>query len=169
VCSKPGRLCCVYVSSAALPEVIARMGQHLTYYWCLAVGYQNAHCHRNAIVNFTVIWTPVLAFSKGPPAKTDKSAPLDFFSACRGKADKGHHYWQQEGEPARYWLERLTLPGEVILDPFAGSGQFALEALQIGQRRIIACDIDPKAAETTPTTLGGSRSQGDSAINFIAS
>jgi ParB-like chromosome segregation protein Spo0J len=151
---KPGRLCCVYVSAAALPEVIARMGRHLDYYWCLAVGYQNAHCHRNAVTSFTVMWTPVLAFSKGPPAKRAKNAPLDFLSTSCGRTDKtSHHRWQQEGEPAHYWLERLTLPGDVILDPLAGSGQFALEAFQIGGRRIIACDIDSEAAETTRRRL----------------
>jgi hypothetical protein len=158
---KPGRLCCVYASSAALPEVIARMGKSLAYYWCLAVGYQNAHCHRNAIVNFTVTWTPVLAFSNGPLEKRAKNAPLDFFSTSCGRTDKSsHHHWQQDGEPARYWLERLTLPGDVILDPFSGSGQFALEAFQIGQRRIIACDIDPEAAETTRRRLAEAEAKG---------
>jgi ParB-like chromosome segregation protein Spo0J len=147
---KPGRLCCVYASAAALPEVIAQMRTCLDYYWCLAVGYQNAHCHRNAIVNFTVTWTPVLAFSKGSLEKRAKTAPLDYLSTSCGRTDKSsHHQWQQQGEPARYWLERLTLPGDVILDPFAGSGQFALEAFQVGGRQVIACDIDPEAAETT--------------------
>jgi ParB-like chromosome segregation protein Spo0J len=147
---KPGRLCCVYVSAAALPEVIARMGKYLDYHWCLAVGYQNAHCHRNAIVNFTVTWTPVLAFSKGPFEKRANTAPLDFLSTSCGRTGKtSYHRWQQEGEPAHYWLERMTLPGDVILEPFSGSGQFALEASQVGGRRVIACDIDPEAAETT--------------------
>jgi 16S rRNA G966 N2-methylase RsmD len=151
---KPGRLCCVYASAAALPEVIARMGRHLDYYWCLAVGYQNAHCRRNAVTSFTVTWTPVLAFSKEPLENRAKHAPLDFLSTSCGRTDKtSYHRWQQEGEPARYWLERLTLPGDVILDPFAGSGQFALEAFHVGGRRVIACDIDPEAAETTRRRL----------------
>jgi hypothetical protein len=106
-----------------LPEVIARMGRHLAYHWCLAVGYQNAHCHRNAVTSFTVTWTPVLAFSKGPVENRARHAPLDFLSASCGRTDKTrYHRWQQEGEPAHYWLERLTLPGDVILDPCAGSG-----------------------------------------------
>ncbi len=151
---KPGRLCCVYASSAALPEVIARMGKHLDYYWCLAVGYQNAHCHRNAIVNFTVTWTPVLAFCNGPLERRAKNAPLDFLSTSCGRTDKSSfHPWQQEGEPARYWLERLTLPGDTILDPLCGSGQFALEAFRVGGRRVIASDIDPEAAKTTRRRL----------------
>jgi 16S rRNA G966 N2-methylase RsmD len=151
---KPGRLCCVYAPAAALPEIIAGMGRHLDYYWCLAVGYQNARCHRNARVNFTGTWTPVLAFSKGPVQKRTKNSPLDFLSTSCGNSDKhGYHRWQQEGEPARYWLERLTLPDDVILEPLSGSGQFALEAFQVGGRRIIACDIDPDAAETTRRRL----------------
>ena len=128
---KPGRLCCVYAPAVALPEIIAGMGEYLDYYWCLAVGYENARCHRNARVNFTGTWTPVLAFSKGPFEKRSKNAPLDFLSTSCGRSDKhSFHDWQQEGEPARYWLERLTLAGDVYLDPFSGSGQFALEALK---------------------------------------
>jgi site-specific DNA-methyltransferase (adenine-specific) len=151
---KPGRLCCVYAPAATLPEIIAGMGKHLDYYWCLAVGYQNARCHRNARVSFTGTWTPILAFCKGPVEKRTKNAPLDFLSASCGRSDKhSYHRWQQEGEPARYWLERLTLPGDVILDPLCGSGQFALETVRIGDRRIIACDIDPEAAETTRRRL----------------
>jgi site-specific DNA-methyltransferase (adenine-specific) len=151
---KPGRLCCVYASAAALPEVIARMEKHLAYYWCLAVGYQNGRCHRNAVTSFTVTWTPVLAFSKGPLEQRSKQAPLDFLSTSCGRTDKtSYHRWQQEGEPARYWLERLTLPGDVILDCFAGSGQFVLEAFHVGSRRVIACDLDPEAAETTRRRL----------------
>jgi DNA modification methylase len=157
---KPGRFCCVYASAAALPEVIARMGSHLEYYWCLAVGYQNARCHRNALTSFTVTWTPVLAFSKGPFDRRARHAPLDFLSTSCGRTDKSsYHPWQQEGEPARYWLERLTLPNDVILDPFSGSGQFTLEAFQVGGRRVIACDIDPKAAETTRQRLASAGEQ----------
>jgi site-specific DNA-methyltransferase (adenine-specific) len=154
---KPGRLCCVYAPAAALPEVIAGMGRHLDYYWCLAVGYQNARCHRNAKVRFTGTWTPVLVFSKGPLEERSKHAPLDFLSTSCGK--HSYHDWQQEGEPARYWLERLTLPGDVIFDPFAGSGQFALEAFRVGGRRVMACDIDPEAAETTQRRLARAREQ----------
>jgi hypothetical protein len=137
-----------------LPEVIARMGRHLDYHGCLAVGYQNARCHRNAVTSFTVTWTPVLASRKGPVENRARHAPLDFLSTSCGRTDKtSYHRWQQEGEPARYWLERLTLPGDVILDPFAGSGQFVLEAFHVGGRRVIACDIDPEAAETTRRRL----------------
>jgi hypothetical protein len=120
---KPGRLCCVYASAAALPEVIARMGRHLDYYWCLAVGYQNASCHRYAVTSFTVTWTPVLAFRKGPLENRAKHAPLDFLSTSCGRTDKtSHHRWRQEGEPARSWLERLTLPGDRISTPSQDRG-----------------------------------------------
>jgi 2-polyprenyl-3-methyl-5-hydroxy-6-metoxy-1,4-benzoquinol methylase len=107
-----------------------------------------------APLDFTVTWTPVLAFSKGPLERRAKTAPLDFLSTSCGRTDKSsHHQWQQEGEPARYWLERLTLPGDVILDPFSGSGQFALEAFRVGGRQVIACDIDPEPAETARRRL----------------
>jgi DNA modification methylase len=125
---------------------------HLQYHWCLGVGYQNARCHSNGKNGFTGTWTPILVFSKGLLVKRSKATPLDFLSVS--VSDKRNvHPWQKEGEPARYWLERLTLPGDVILDPLSGSGQFAIEALLLGGRKVIACDIDPKAAEITRKRL----------------
>lgn len=44
----------------------------------------------------------------------------------------------------RFFIEALTLQGEVVLDPMAGSGTAAVEAIAMG-RRAIAIDIDPLA------------------------
>ena len=105
---KPGRLCCVYASAAALPEVIARMGKHLDYYWCLAVGYQNARCHRNAMINFTGrgrrCWLSAKERSRSG-ARTPRSTSS---RQLRAPDKASLHDWQQEGEPARYWIEKLT-------------------------------------------------------------
>ncbi len=45
---------------------------------------------------------------------------------------------------AAEWLERLTEPGDVVLDPFCGRGTLPLEALLLG-RAAIGCDINPVA------------------------
>ena len=43
-----------------------------------------------------------------------------------------------------YFIERLTEPGDVALDPMFGSGTTILEALRLG-RRAVGSDIDPLA------------------------
>ncbi len=42
----------------------------------------------------------------------------------------------------RFFIERLTSPGDVVYDPFSGRGTTALEAALLG-RRVIANDINP--------------------------
>jgi len=48
----------------------------------------------------------------------------------------------------RYFIERLTQPGDVVYDPFSGRGTTAIEAALLG-RRVIANDINPLSAILT--------------------
>jgi DNA modification methylase len=64
-----------------------------------------------------------------------------------------HKYWARKphnvvGE----YIERYSKKGEVILDPFTGSGVTAIEALKRG-RKAVAIDIDPIAIFITRMTL----------------
>lgn len=45
---------------------------------------------------------------------------------------------------AEHWIERLTVPGDVVLDPFSGRGTTALTALLLN-RQAIACDTNAVA------------------------
>src|SRR5947207_4309276 len=54
----------------------------------------------------------------------------------------------------RFFIQQLTLPGESVLDPMAGSGTTLVEAVATG-RRAIGFDIDPlsvlmSTVKTTP-------------------
>ncbi len=42
------------------------------------------------------------------------------------------------------WIERLSEPGDVILDPFSGRGTTPFQALMMG-RKAVACDTNPVA------------------------
>ncbi len=56
-----------------------------------------------------------------------------------------HKYWGKKPfEPLAYLIEALSAPGDVILDPFVGSGTAGREALNRG-RRFIGIDINPVA------------------------
>lgn len=48
----------------------------------------------------------------------------------------------------RYFIERLTRPGDVVYDPFSGRGTTAIEAALLG-RRVIANDVNPLSAILT--------------------
>lgn len=45
----------------------------------------------------------------------------------------------------RFFIERLTLPGQVVYDPFMGRGTTVLEAGLLG-RRPVGCDVNPLSA-----------------------
>ena len=45
---------------------------------------------------------------------------------------------------AEHWLERLTKPGDLVLDPFCGRGTLPFQALLM-DRRAIGCDTNPVA------------------------
>lgn len=45
---------------------------------------------------------------------------------------------------AEKWIDRLTKPGEVVLDPFCGRGTTPFQALLM-KRKALACDVNPVA------------------------
>jgi 16S rRNA G966 N2-methylase RsmD len=58
-----------------------------------------------------------------------------------------HKYWgKKPAETVSFLIEQLSEPGEVVLDPFLGSGAIVREAL-MRERRAIACDLNPAAIE----------------------
>jgi len=60
-----------------------------------------------------------------------------------------HKYWGKKPvECIAFLTELLTSPGEIVLDPFMGSGLLAREAA-IRRRRFVGIDINPIAVEMT--------------------
>jgi 16S rRNA G966 N2-methylase RsmD len=64
-----------------------------------------------------------------------------------------HKYWSRKtwnvvGEFIRHY----TREGEIVFDPFAGSGVVAVEAVR-NKRRAIVCDLNPAASHITELTL----------------
>ncbi len=52
----------------------------------------------------------------------------------------------------RFFIERLTSPGDAVLDPFMGRGTTVLEAALLG-RRALGCDLNPLSACLAPPRL----------------
>jgi len=46
-----------------------------------------------------------------------------------------------------HFIERITSPGQLVVDPFLGSGTTALACKKLG-RRLIGCDVDVNAVAT---------------------
>jgi site-specific DNA-methyltransferase (adenine-specific) len=135
---KPGGLCLAYCGSYYLPQIMERMGEHLIYYWTFALVLGANHARVNNRRVFQA-WKPVLAFAKGKP----DHEWLD--DVIHGSREKQNHDWQQAQSESEYLIEKLTRPGELVVDPYCGSGT-TLAAAKNLNRRWMGCEIDATTA-----------------------
>lgn len=77
----------------------------------------------------TLLW-----FVKGDSKKA-KGIGKPFSNYFQSKVPlKIEHEWQQSVEEAIYYIEALTVEGEIIFDPFMGSGTTGIAALDLNRR-----------------------------------
>ena len=65
-----------------------------------------------------------------------------------GGKDKGWHEWGQSVSGFQKFIQYLTSPGDLVLDPCVGGGASAVAAFRLG-RKFIGIDIDPTAVQMT--------------------
>ena len=135
---KENGFCVVYSGQYHLPEVIKRLSEHLTYVWTFCL----YHVGKKQLVNGVNImcgWKPVLIFSKG--RKKMRFSAYDVLVS--EQMEKFGHEWQQSESGVVSLVEIFTEPGELIVDPFAGSGTFLKVANEMG-RNTIGAEINDK-------------------------
>lgn len=134
---KPGGFLVAYSGELNLPDVIERLGHHMTYYWtfCLYHDGQTQLVHpRNVICR----WKPVLVYQKPPFKKLDHVVQDYVISR---QPEKDGHEWQQSESGVAELIERFTEPGQVVCDPFMGAGTFPKVATSLG-RTAIGVEVD---------------------------
>ena len=66
---------------------------------------------------------------------------------------KMHKYWSRKPyNVIADYIKHYTKKGDIILDPFCGSGVTAIEAIRL-KRKVIAVDLNPMAIFITKMTL----------------
>ena len=144
---KPGGSLLTMAGVQYLPQVLERMTPHLNYHWTIAChmpGKLISVWHRKVMCS----WKPILWFTKG---RYEGSWMMDVTRA--NAPEKKLHHWQQAEAIFENLIENVTQPGQLILDPFFGSGTVGAVAIKMN-RRIIGIDIDPVAIETAEERLG---------------
>jgi site-specific DNA-methyltransferase (adenine-specific) len=132
--------------------ILARAGIELVdqIAWCSARGAGTAwgSWESPAAPNLRGDWESVIVAAKGGWERTPAAGLEDWRDTVGGWAGLCSTVWQlapasREGHPAPFPVElarrcvRLsTWPGEVVLDPFAGSGTTLVAARQLGRRAI---------------------------------
>jgi hypothetical protein len=134
---KPGGFLVSYVGHIHLDKILMQMTPYLDYYWILCLKHSG---QRAAVYGRMVQCTmkPILVFQK-PPETKPKRYFNDFIQG-QGR-EKDAHEWQQGEEELRQIFEPFTDPGDVVLDPFMGSGTVIAMAKKM-KRHAIGFDID---------------------------
>lgn len=142
----PDGVLAVLFGQSHLPEVYRLLDGYRPYRWTMSyltpgAGYSShaGRCQSN--------WKPVLVYGGGPR----------FGDVLRSEAQdagaKALHEWGQDYGAFHTLVERLTLPGQTVVDPFAGSGTTLLAAQALG-RHAIGAELDPDHAATAARRVG---------------
>jgi 16S rRNA G966 N2-methylase RsmD len=145
---RPSRLLVTYSGSYYLPEVIDALSAELEWVWLGA----HVHSARKAVIVDRRVYVgskPILFFARAP------YEPRGWIQDTVAPAwtPKDEHPWQQSVDAAITYVKGLTKPGEVILDPFLGTGTTALAVQSLGSRSFIGCDSNGEAVATTRRRL----------------
>lgn len=150
---KPGGWCIAYSGKLHLDDVMRRLGDAgLSFYWQIIFQQTvQAPIHPRKV---NTLYKPILVFQK-PPITPQEGYMFDVFQG--EGVEKDRHDWQQSEGGFEFLIDAFTMPGETILEPFAGGGTVPAVAKRMN-RACIAYEIDPKAHAQTCDRLWGDSS-----------
>lgn len=134
---KPGGFCITYSGQYHMIEVLNRMTKNLDFYWQLILLHTGSLSTVHP-VKMNVGYKPIFIFYKTP--KTPQFDYVKDVIIGTGTEKFGHEWQQSEGE-LDIILNYFTKPGDLILDPFAGSGTTGFACMK-NNRRSILMDIN---------------------------
>lgn len=146
---KPNSACIAFCSDMRLDETKAAMTQHLPWVKCL---YYVVQAKPSALRGFNVFtWTTPAVWVQKGRGNPIRRCP-DTVVTTGGPKSK--HKWNKN--PAAYlrWIEAFTEPGDVVWDPFCGSGTVPWCCKSLG-RNFIAFEIDAMEAERARRRVRG--------------
>jgi len=146
---KNNGFCIAYSGQMYLPEVMKRMGENLDYYWTFSL----LHTGSKQLINARNVfcgWKPILIFQKG-----FKKSEISIDDIITGSGrEKEQHKWQQAVDELKPIIETFTKPGDLIIDPFAGSATTIIAAKKLN-RSIIATEIEEETYYIAKNRING--------------
>lgn len=148
---KPGGSMFVMVGQSYLPEVIARLGEKMTYHWTMAYLTPGGQATQLWQKNVNTFWKPILWYVNGEFKTNDENGDPtkwigDVAKSAANDNDKDHHFWGQSESGMADLIERCSLPGQVIADPFLGGGTTGIVAVRM-LRKFIGADSDARCVD----------------------
>jgi len=150
---KPRGLCIAYSGKLHLDQCMARLGEHLSFYWQIVFMQTVMPTIHPRKVNTK--YKPILVFQNVPAGEKVQAHDRYFIDVIDGeRVEKDSHEWQQSADGVEKLIDIFTNVGDMIFEPFSGGGTTALVARQMN-RRCIACEIDKKAHEGSVARVFG--------------
>jgi site-specific DNA-methyltransferase (adenine-specific) len=146
---KPGRFLLAYCGKLYLPYILDKLGKHLEYYWIAGKYYDQGHSFFRSRKIWDQ-WRPILIYQK--PGPTEHEWFLDMIRMGSREEAKELHDYGQSIEDAKYYIQKLTVPGEVVLDVCCGAGTILVAAKQTG-RKAIGFDVDESLTRIAKSRL----------------
>lgn len=147
---RPGGHCLVMVGQSHLPAILAPFATGavagLTYQWTLA--YSTPGQSTQVFGRFVKSnWKPVIWLVRGRPEweHVEDTIRSDM-------NDKRFHTWGQSVGGMAQLVERFTVPGALVCDPFVGGGATGVAALSLN-RLFAGIDTDPAALQQSAERL----------------
>lgn len=144
---KPGGCLAVMSGQAHIPEILAQITPYLRYLWQVAVIHEHHQTGDGRIhtsIGFKNLWKPVWLFTKG--SRMNRRKYLRDVIVSR-KSKEGHE-WGQGFPEATQIIEAFSEPGDLVIDPMVGGGNFLAAAAGM-QRRWWGCDTDERSVLMT--------------------
>jgi site-specific DNA-methyltransferase (adenine-specific) len=138
---KPGSDCYVMTNNLNLTEML-NVGQSVGFKFSNLLVWEKNTCTPNRRYMKNCEWT--LFFYK-PPSRTinnPSSKQLFKFDNPRDKI----HPTEKPVQLMKHYIENSSAVGDLVIDPFCGSGASYVAARDLG-RRFIGCEIDPEYYE----------------------
>ena len=149
---KPDRACLVWCSSVKQYDVQPVMRDYLNF--VLQLTYTKVAKAYKVWGYKTFLWTtPCLWFQKGGDHFHKGhdwliDTMIDHCNAIISTSTPPTNTYKWHKNPEAYvsWLKAFTKPGDVVYDPFTGSGSLPVECLRLG-RNFIASELKPEIAD----------------------
>ena len=117
----PTGILVAYSGQMYLQECLSALSENLLYWWTGAILHKSPGLSPLGQPVRKVIngWKPLLMYIR----KDGKGVQEVFRDLVRGEGqEKDAHNWQQPVSEAAWIIEQFTQPGELVVDPMAGSG-----------------------------------------------
>lgn len=139
----PGGSLLAYVGAYQhMEKILGLMSQSLRPWWQITVVYTGGTLARMREYGVVVGCKAIVWYVKG--SRGDKDIWVNSVIE-KPASEKDHHDWQQGENEAKYLIESLTKPGELVVDPMCGGGTTAVASKRLN-RRFWTCEIDSDTA-----------------------